>query len=168
LRLNLGTNYDLRAKENPIAPLTLGAELPSIRRFQTRFNSSYDLYNRKFTSYSLNTQLDLGDLFGLTFGGAGYTLQIEHFYSQGANELSSNLHFKPTHSWDVTARAHVDLESQKLVDYSLDLTRDLHCWEFLFSMSRLGDHLIYDFKLRIKALPDVAIGKGLFGFLLPE
>lgn len=165
LRLDTGTGYDFLAEARPIAPLRLGIELPSIRRFQIRFNGAYDLYER-LTTYSLNTRLDLSDL-GFTMGGAGYTLRLEHFYSREANNLSLSLSFKPTRHWSVEGRTHFDLREERLVDYSLQLLRDLHCWEFLFSTSGFGDRWVYDFKLRLKALPDVTIGKGILGFLLP-
>ena len=35
------------------------------------------------------------------------------------------------------------------------------------NLSRLGHRWSYDFKVRIKAIPDVAINKGLFSWMLP-
>jgi lipopolysaccharide assembly outer membrane protein LptD (OstA) len=61
-----------------------------------------------------------------------------------------------------------NIKDHKLTDYSIALTKDLHCWELVADLSHLGTRWTYDLKLRIKAIPDVAIGKGLFGWAMPS
>jgi hypothetical protein len=48
------------------------------------------------------------------------------------------------------------------------LTKDLHCWEAFATLQKLGPHWTYDFEIRIKKLPDVKVGKGTFGSILPK
>lgn len=56
---------------------------------------------------------------------------------------------------------------KQLTDYSLSITRDLHCWEALVNLSSLGATWRYDFEVRIKKLPDVKFGKSTFRTFLP-
>jgi hypothetical protein len=48
------------------------------------------------------------------------------------------------------------------------LTKDLHCWEAFAKLQKLGTRWSYDFEVRIRKLPDLKIGKGTFGSLLPK
>jgi hypothetical protein len=57
---------------------------------------------------------------------------------------------------------------KKITNYGLLLTKDLHCWEAFAKLQRLGDRWSYDFEIRIKKLPDLKVGKGTFGSLLPK
>jgi hypothetical protein len=56
---------------------------------------------------------------------------------------------------------------KRMTNYGLLLTKDLHCWEAFAKYQRLGSRWTYDFEIRIKKLPDLKIGKGTFGSLLP-
>jgi hypothetical protein len=57
---------------------------------------------------------------------------------------------------------------RRVTNYKIQLTKDLHCWEALTSLQRLGGRWSYDFEIRIKKLPDVKFGKSTFGSLLPR
>ena len=57
---------------------------------------------------------------------------------------------------------------KQVTNYGLLLTKDLHCWEAFAKYQRLGGRWTYDFEIRIKKLPDLKVGKGTFGSLLPK
>jgi hypothetical protein len=57
---------------------------------------------------------------------------------------------------------------KQVANYGLLLTRDLHCWEAFAKLQKLGTRWSYDFEVRIKKLPDLKIGKGTFGSILPK
>ena len=57
---------------------------------------------------------------------------------------------------------------KQVTNYGLMLTKDLHCWEAFAKLQKLGPRWSYDFEVRIKKLPDLKIGKGTFGSLLPK
>lgn len=57
---------------------------------------------------------------------------------------------------------------KQVTNYGLMLTKDLHCWEAFATLQKLGPHWTYDFEIRIKKLPDVKVGKGTFGSILPK
>jgi hypothetical protein len=56
----------------------------------------------------------------------------------------------------------------QLANYGLLLTKDLHCWEAFAKLQKLGARWSYDFEVRIKKLPDLKVGKGTFGSILPK
>lgn len=60
-----------------------------------------------------------------------------------------------------------NLTRRQITDYSLNLWRDLHCWEAVATLSGLGKQWRYDFEVRIKKLPDVRFGKSTFRTFLP-
>jgi len=45
--------------------------------------------------------------------------------------------------------------------------RDLHGWEARFEWETFGDSWRYDLRLSIKAIPEIKLGKGIFGVFLP-
>ena len=57
---------------------------------------------------------------------------------------------------------------KQVTNYGLMLTKDLHCWEAFAKLQKLGTRWSYDFEVRIKKLPDLKVGKGTFGSLLPK
>ena len=57
---------------------------------------------------------------------------------------------------------------KQVTNYGLLLTKDLHCWEAFAKLQKLGTRWSYDFEIRIKKLPDLKVGKGTFGSLLPS
>ncbi|RKX71474.1 hypothetical protein DRP53_01470 [candidate division WOR-3 bacterium] len=96
-----------------------------------------------------------------------FTLTLGHTYSDLSHQLWSS--FTPARflGIDLTLSSRYDFNLGTIVEYSASLTKDLHCWEFLFNYSNLGGLWRYDFKLRIKKIPEVEFGKGLLG-ILPE
>jgi len=57
---------------------------------------------------------------------------------------------------------------KQVTNYGLLLTKDLHCWEAFAKLQKLGTRWSYDFEVRIKKLPDLKVGKGTFGSILPK
>jgi hypothetical protein len=58
--------------------------------------------------------------------------------------------------------------TKQVTDYSLTLWKDLHCWEAVVNLDRLGSVWRYDFEVQIKKLPSVKFGKSTFGPFLPQ
>jgi hypothetical protein len=130
--------------------------------------TTFDPQSRKFSGYSVNTRFTYDLAFNDTAGNAGpkYRIGLSHFLSKEQDMLNLDLHAAPP-GWNLGVTGGWNIKDGRITDYTLDLVKDLHCWEAVASVSRLGDRWTYDFKIRIKAIPDLAIGKGLFGSLLP-
>lgn len=128
----------------------------------------FDPESLRFSGYSVNTRFTYDLAFNDTAGNAGpkYRIGLSHFLSKEQDMLNLDLHASPP-GWTVGVTGGWNIKDGHITDYTLDVIKDLHCWEAVFDVSRLGTRWTYDFKIRIKAIPDVSIGKGLFGSLLP-
>jgi hypothetical protein len=129
-----------------------------ITAFSTQIDGSIDPYTREYGYRISNTTSIKTDFFSLNINNS--------YIKGGVYQVWFNGDVKPTRNWKISYAARYDWETKKLVDYSFGLNRDLHCWEAFFSFNQLGDTWRYDFKVRIKAIPEVAIGRGLLGYIL--
>lgn len=159
LRVNLNSRYDLvRDSLTPVGFLAAAPYNPfpaPISAFMVQVDGSVDPYTRDYTYNITNSSGVKFDVFSLTLN--------QSYRRGGIYQIWFNGDLAPTRHWRLTYSARYDWSAQRLVDYSFGLTRDLHCWEAVFNFNQLGDEWRYDFKVRIKALPEVSIGKGLFG-----
>jgi hypothetical protein len=126
--------------------------------FTTQIDGSFDPYTKDYTYAIANTSAIEFDFF---------SIRLNQSYKKGGiYQIWFDGNIKPTPNWSVSYSARYDWETKKLVDYSIGLTRDLHCWEAVFSFNQLGDDWRYDFKVLIKEIPEVTIGKGLLGYII--
>jgi hypothetical protein len=161
LRLELSSGYNLLT--DTLSPIGLNVSLPAnpfpapVTGFTLQASGRYDPYTED-VAYTVSN--------AFTVKVSWFTLNWNHSYTKGAGyQCWMNGDVRPTRNWAISYAARYDWPTRRLVDYGLTLTRNLHCWEGVFSFNRLGDVWRYDFKVRIKQIPEVAIGKGLLGYL---
>ncbi|UCG30489.1 MAG: LPS-assembly protein LptD [candidate division WOR-3 bacterium] len=162
LRVNLNSGYDLIKDSLSEITFLLSAPynpLPSpFNTFNTQIDGNVDPYTR---DYLYNVTNNIGLKFDFL------SLNIGQSYRRGGNyQIWFNGDIKPTSHWSLTYSARYDWQTNSLVDYSFGVVRDLHCWEAVFNFNQLGDDWRYDFKVQIKSIPEVSIGKGLLGYIL--
>ncbi|KPJ50910.1 hypothetical protein AMJ40_01575 [candidate division TA06 bacterium DG_26] len=75
--------------------------------------------------------------------------------------------FNLTKNWYVSYRGRYDVIGKKPVSHSLRVIRDLHCWEAELNVESTRVHWRYDFKISIKAIPEINLKKGFFSLFLP-
>ena len=63
--------------------------------------------------------------------------------------FSGNL--KITKKWKIGFRSGYDFDANELTYTSIDIYRDLHCWELLFNYIPIGFHQSYSLTIRVKA-----------------
>lgn len=98
----------------------------------------------------------------------GFELSLRHSLSGYAHMLTATASFAIA-GWQLSLTDFgYNIAERQFANYGLRLWRDLHCWEAIATVQRLGRGLSWDFELRIKKLPDVRIGKATFGTLLPK
>ncbi len=80
--------------------------------------------------------------------------------SRSAN-VNANLGFNLTENWRFTASGNYDLVQKQFAAPSINIFRDLHCWEMNFSWQPIGARPFYRFEIRVKApqLQDVKVTK---------
>jgi len=122
-------------------------------------------FNYSFTKKDTITQQD-----------QGLTITVNHYLTANSDGLSSPtiqsnmlngiISIVPK-GWRFDFTAGYNLKQKSLTDYSISIWKDLHCWEAIVNINRFGSQWAYDFKVRIKKIPDVALGKGILGFVVP-
>jgi len=161
-QISLSSAYDLI--NDSISPISFSINLPlnpfpkPITNFNTRVSGTYNIHTKEYT-YTIDQ--------GTALQTENFKINITQSYTKGKKyQVAFNGEIKPTRDWAIAYSARYDYELKKLVDYNIALTRNLHCWEGVFSFAQFEDNWRYDFKVRIKDIPEVAIGRGLLGYLL--
>jgi hypothetical protein len=102
----------------------------------------------------------------------GFQLSLNHTYvhsSAGATHMITGTAAVAIPGWKLTLTDFgYNFTQRQVANYGLLLTKDLHCWEAFAKLQKLGTKWSYDFEVRIKKLPDLKVGKGTFGSILPK
>jgi hypothetical protein len=158
-QLSANCTYDLESDSFSVATVNWNLAYNPFPRpitaFTNQVTGTVDPYTRDYT-YTISNTTGLK----LPF----FSISLNQRYTRGGMyQIWFNGDLKPTPRWSITYGARYDRERREFVDYSFGLRRDLHCWEAVFSFNQLADNWRYDFQVRIKTIPEVTIGKGLFG-----
>ena len=78
----------------------------------------------------------------------GYLSSTHADTSQSVN-FSGNIKLSP--KWKVGIRSGYDFDTKEITYTSVDIYRDLHCWEMLFNWIPIGFHKSYTITIRVKA-----------------
>lgn len=180
--VNFNTTYDLvNHRLNPIytnistRPLIF---LPQVESGEVR--NRIDLWLDANLSFQLDS-LRLGDDYSTLTSfswshtrtdtmrnyARGFELRVNHTWGKNQNMLTGSVFFSYA-GWRLGLNSiGYNFVTSQLTDYSINIWRDLHCWEAVATVSGLGKQWRYDFEVRIKKLPDVKFGKSTFRTFLP-
>ena len=66
-----------------------------------------------------------------------------------------------TKNWKIGFRSGYDFKNKEFTYTSIDIYRDLHCWEMMFNWIPLGFHQSYNFVIKVKSslLQDLKLTK---------
>ena len=162
LRFGLGSAYNLLT--DSLSAITFNAELPynplpaPFTQFTTQVTGNTNYYTGTYDYTLSNTAALRFEFLSLTIN--------QSYKKDGTYQIWFNGEVKPTDHWTVSYSARYDRTTKSFVDYSFSVKRNLHCWQAVLNFDQLGDTWRYDFKIYIKDIPDVQIGKGLLGSFL--
>lgn len=181
-RVGFGTSYDLRTGR--LAPVSADLSIDPLLPFRTadtgRSRRGLDLRVDAAGSFDI-AKLEPGDDYSVrtsltwhwtTRDSApqterGVRLNASHALGRNQNMLLGSVALIIP-GWSIGLNSlGYNFALRQLTDYSLTVVKDLHCWEALVNLSRLGTTWRYDFEFRIKKLPDVKFGKSTFRTFLP-
>ncbi|MEO0092170.1 MAG: putative LPS assembly protein LptD [candidate division WOR-3 bacterium] len=179
------SNYDFKTKE--LSPLAINADIYPLNQDNLQLQSSLTMnypWQLKPLKKIRISELSINSFFNYlltktdttTNEERGIKITLTHLYiasSDGfsplksyANMLNITLSLIPK-SWHLDFTSGYNFKEKKLTDYNISIWKDLHCWEAIININRLGTKWAYDFKVRIKKIPEVSLGKGMLGFILP-
>ncbi|MEO0107686.1 MAG: putative LPS assembly protein LptD [candidate division WOR-3 bacterium] len=173
-RVNLSSGVNLVTRR--LDPIDARLDLVLIETKTTSFGlagrTSFDLIQHTLSGYTVSS--DMRHVYVIrdpgTEASREYSLQLAYFLSKMGSRLDHMLQARTRlqpRGWQFVLQGAWNITDRRITDYRLDVVKDLHCWEFVGNLSRFGARWSYDFKVRIKAIPDVAVGKGLFSWALP-
>ena len=195
LSSSMSVSYDLdRPAGQRVLPVQAQARLFPGRPVNSRLSLTIDPYSRDITQLSVTS--DLSWSFRLTAQGVQadtlppdtadttrtdttgtraqvplrWSIKVQHTYSwrpSRRNFLDLSVSGTPTRHWRLSYRVSYDAVEQRILSQSLSLQRDLHCFQAQFRWSSFGGSWIYDFRIWIKALPDIKIQRSFLEALLP-
>jgi hypothetical protein len=72
-------------------------------------------------------------------------------YADTIQSLNFSGDIKITDKWKFNFRSGYDFDTKKLTYSSINIYRDLHCWEMMLNLIPIGYHKSYTFTIRVKA-----------------
>ena len=92
---------------------------------------------------------------------ANYNISYRKLPKDTTQSLNFSGNIKITDKWKLGFHSGYDFDTKKLTYTSIDIYRDLHCWEMLFNWIPLGFHQSYTLTVRVKAnvLKDLKLEK---------
>ncbi|MAZ58650.1 MAG: hypothetical protein CMP56_04520 [Flavobacteriales bacterium] len=90
-----------------------------------------------------------------------FTYNKPNFESDVIQTINFNGDLNITKKWKIGFRSGYDLKNKDFTYTSIDIYRDLHCWEMTFNWIPLGFHQSYNFVIRVKSsiLQDLKLTK---------
>lgn len=142
---NLGFSYDLNSStfkkqaKDPKDPNKKGRE--EVNKPVTGMNSISDFSN----AWSLNLQYT----FRYT---KTHNVSQNYFEYKRIQSLGFRGSVNLTKKWKIGATSSFDFDAMRLAPYtSIDIYRDLHCWEMLFNWIPAGQRRSYNLTIRVKS-----------------
>lgn len=70
-------------------------------------------------------------------------------------DLHNHLQLYLTKNWSIDYKNYYNFKEHKLISQSINIYRDLHCWQLRFTWSKSGEYWSYRFQISAKKLPDL-------------
>ena len=80
-----------------------------------------------------------------------YNNQLDSVSNKLNQNLSMNGKFSMSKLWNVSFTTGWDFQDKGISALSLDMYRDLHCWEMSFNWTPIGERQYWNFTIRVKA-----------------
>jgi len=112
-------------------------------------NADYSNDNRYDIKDEIVTYVDFDVPWSLT-GGYKYVYSKPLDESKVTQTISLTGTFSLTKKWNISFRTNYDITEKELSSTSLNIKRDLHCWEMTFSWIPVGRMQSYNFQINVK------------------
>jgi len=193
--LNFTSGYNFLASAHKLAPLTTVFRSRAIPNLDLQFDATHDFYdpsgtdlnllNPRLQSFSITTNFSYQQKAARTSDTTatldystvreGLKFNFSHRYSE--NKILGNIaknhwlnlgtEFWATKNWKVSYSARYDIVKQEMADQTIEIYRDLHCWEGRITWIPSGFREGFYFRINIKALPEIKLEKGGAGLGTP-
>ena len=178
INMMTSVSYNFKKETEPLSNIRNTFQIEPIKQFSTRVQMEHNPYDRKLKNFTVNTTLRLqGSLTKNENRNGGMSKQwrinVTHNYVKGIGEqidsqqLFGGIDTWVTENWKIGYKTRYDFKENNLVNQTLSIYRNIHCWEAQFSWNSFGGRWKYDFKIKIKKIPEIKVTKGIFGIFIP-
>ncbi len=100
--------------------------------------------------------------------GLSYSYSLAAYDQPPLSTVRFGISGSPTPHWFIDYSFTYDLTNRRYLDQSLSVARDLHCWKLEARWSWFGGYSTYDVRIYVKAIPEIAIKRGVLDVFLPK
>ncbi len=100
--------------------------------------------------------------------GFTYTYAFGDTLSPSQSLVKFTLSGSPTRHWTLSYYFTYDFINKRFLDQALNVRRDLHCWVLEARWSWFSGISVYDVRIYVKAIPEIAIKRGVLDIFLPR
>jgi len=129
----------LRLKSEPKDP----EKKPEVRT-EVQQSELDEIRNNPDAYIDFNIPWSLNINYNIRYTKPGFTDEV-------TNTLGFNGDVNVTDNWKIAFRSGFDFETQELTYTSIDIFRDLHCWQIRFNTIPFGPRTSYNFDINVKA-----------------
>ena len=115
-----------------------------------RFINPFYPYS-KYAYANFNAPWDISLNYNFYYSKNKFNPETQEFESSKRQTLSFNGSLSPTDKWDISFRSGYDFEQNKITSTSIDINRDLHCWQMSFNWVPFGPRKSFHFQISIKS-----------------
>ncbi len=80
-----------------------------------------------------------------------FNTELQDYKINVTQNLTGSLNFVPTKKWAVSVSSGYDFDAMQLTSTTINMSRDLHCWEMNLTATPYGKMKSYLFSIRIKS-----------------
>lgn len=153
---NLGVNMDLRLRSKQGKDDDESQVVVDDNIYPDPMNPGYEYV----PGYSMGQYVDFSIPWTLNIGYK-WSMSKPKFETKISHLVNVHGDFSLTPKWKIGYKTGFDIERKKLVTTSLNVHRDLHCWEMQFTVVPFGNRQNYSFTIRAKSsmLRDLKLDK---------
>ncbi len=193
--LNFNSGYNFLAAIRKLAPLQTVFRSRAVPNLDLQFDATHDFYdpsgadlnlfNPRLQSFSVTTNFnyqfksarkaDTVAAEGNATPREDLKFSLSHRYSENkqigniakSHWVNFSTDFWATKNWKISYSARYDIFNQEMADQTMEIYRDLHCWEGRITWIPSGFREGFYFRINIKALPEIKLEKGGAGLGTP-
>jgi lipopolysaccharide assembly outer membrane protein LptD (OstA) len=153
-KFDVSFDYSLNSKKNSDDDENSSANSRSIGTFYDKNNRQYEEQAMMIDYVDFDVPWDLSVRYKFTYSKPQHESSISQTLS-----FSGNISL--TQNWKISMRSNYDFEQGQLAATSINIHRDLHCWEMSFGWVPVGARQSYNFRINVKSsiLQDLQLTK---------
>jgi hypothetical protein len=107
-------------------------------------NMEYPLSSNNGKYVDFNVPWSASFTYSWTYSKTGLTANIQHI-------INFNGDFSLTPKWKIGCQGGYDIKAKQATSLSLNIFRDLHCWQMTFNVTPFGKYRNYSFSIQAKS-----------------